>query len=245
MQIWPAIDILDGQCVRLIQGDYGQKTVYGKFPSDMASRWVADGAKCLHLVDLNGARNGSNINRQAVQEIVSAVEIDCQLGGGIREEETIRDYLNIGVKRLVIGTRAHKDPVWFRSMCEKFPQRLLVGIDARDGMVATDGWTTTTNQSAKELAQQFARNPIAGLVFTDISRDGMMSGPNLDALKDIIQSVDVPVIASGGVTTIDDVKNLTHLGIVGCIIGKSLYEGKLTLAEAIRASHAELNGSSA
>ena len=236
MQIWPAIDILEGKCVRLAQGDYDRKTVYGMNPADMAARWVADGAKCLHLVDLDGARDGSSINRQAVAEIVVAFDVQCQLGGGVRDEETINDYLEMGVKRLVIGTKALKDPDWFIRMCEKYPRRLVVGIDARNGRVATDGWLEVSKRSATDLAKELAEQPIAGLVYTDISRDGMLAGPNFAALKEVIDKVDVPVIASGGITTASDVTELASLNAAGCIIGKSLYEGKLSLADAMFAA---------
>lgn len=236
MQIWPAIDILEGKCVRLAQGDYDRKTVYGMNPADMAARWVADGAKCLHLVDLDGARDGSSINRQAVAEIVVAFDVQCQLGGGIRDEETINDYLELGVQRLVIGTKALKDPKWFIQMCEKYPNRLVVGIDARNGRVATDGWMEVSKRKATDLAKEIAQQPIAGLVYTDISRDGMLSGPNFAALAEVINSVAVPVIASGGVTTANDVSELAALNADGCIIGKSLYEGKLSLTDAMNAA---------
>ena len=235
MKIWPAIDIRGGQCVRLIQGDYDRETVYGKNPADMASRWVSDGASQLHLVDLDGARDGSTVNRKAVAEIVKAVQIPCQLGGGIRDRQTIADYIGLGVERLVIGTKAQKDPDWLAAMCKEFPNRLVVGLDARSGLVATDGWLETTDTPATELAKRYSELPIAGIVYTDITRDGMLKGPNFEALRDIIQAVKVPVIASGGVTTASDVEEIAKLGADGCIIGRSLYEGKLTLADSLAA----------
>ncbi|MEC8389891.1 MAG: 1-(5-phosphoribosyl)-5-[(5-phosphoribosylamino)methylideneamino]imidazole-4-carboxamide isomerase [Planctomycetota bacterium] len=235
MKIWPAVDIRGGQCVRLIQGDYDQETVYGANPADMAIRWASDGAGQIHLVDLDGARDGSTANRQAVAEIVNSVEVPCQLGGGIRDRVTVAEYLGLGVERLVIGTKAQKDPDWLSAICKEFPERIVIGLDARSGMVATDGWLQTSDTPASELAKRYSKLPIAGIVYTDITRDGMLKGPNLEALKDIIDAVDVPVIASGGVTTSEDVTEIAKLGAAGCIIGRSLYEGKMTLADAMDA----------
>ena len=235
MKIWPAVDIRGGQCVRLIQGDYDQETVYGANPADMAIRWASDGAGQIHLVDLDGARDGSTANRQAVAEIVNSVEVPCQLGGGIRDRVTVAEYLGLGVERLVIGTKAQKDPDWLSAICKEFPERIVIGLDARSGMVATDGWLQTSETPASELAKRYSKLPIAGIVYTDITRDGMLKGPNLEALKDIIDAVDVPVIASGGVTTSEDVTEIAKLGAAGCIIGRSLYEGKMTLADAMDA----------
>ena len=235
MKIWPAVDIRGGQCVRLIQGDYDQETVYGANPADMAIRWASDGAGQIHLVDLDGARDGSTANRQAVAEIVNSVQVPCQLGGGIRDRVTVAEYLGLGVERLVIGTKAQKDPDWLSAICKEFPERIVIGLDARSGMVATDGWLQTSDTPASELAKRYSKLPIAGIVYTDITRDGMLKGPNLEALKDIIDAVDVPVIASGGVTTSGDVTEIAKLGAAGCIIGRSLYEGKMTLADAMDA----------
>ena len=215
MKIWPAVDIRGGQCVRLIQGDYDQETVYGANPADMAIRWASDGAGQIHLVDLDGARDGSTANRQAVAEIVNSVEVPCQLGGGIRDRVTVAEYLGLGVERLVIGTKAQKDPDWLSAICKEFPERIVIGLDARSGMVATDGWLQTSDTPASELAKRYSKLPIAGIVYTDITRDGMLKGPNLEALKDIIDAVDVPVIASGGVTTSEDVTEIAKLGAAG------------------------------
>ena len=236
MQIWPAIDLRGGKCVRLRQGDYRQETVFGEDPAAMASRWVDAGARQLHLVDLDGARAGSLTNRTAIAAILGAVQIPCQLGGGIRDEATIVDLLARGLQRLVIGTQALKRPVWFREMCRRFPQRLVVGIDARDGRVATDGWLETSEVEATTLAQGWAEEPVAGIVYTDIAKDGMMEGPNVKAMAEMVSAVAVPVIASGGVTTADDVRRLAATGVAGCIIGRSLYEGSLTLSDALAAA---------
>jgi len=202
----------------------------------MARRWVADGAECLHLVDLDGARDGQSVNRDAVEAILGAVDVPCELGGGIRDEETIDRMLGFGLSRLVIGTKALKDPGWFREMCRKFPQRLAVGIDAKDGFVATDGWLEVSEMPATELAVSLADEPIAAIIYTDIAKDGMMAGPNAAAMAEMSDAVDVPVVASGGVTTAGDVERLARTGVAGCIIGRSLYEGTLTLAEALAAA---------
>ncbi len=236
MQIWPAIDLRGGKCVRLRQGDYGQETVYGDQPAAMAARWVAEGAEYLHLVDLDGAREGRPCNRPAVAAIVQAVEIPCELGGGIRDEQTVADLLDLGLERMVIGTQAVKRPDWFRQLSNQFPGRLVAGIDARDGRVATDGWLETSSMSATDLAVQLAELPIAAIVYTDISKDGMMAGPNLAAMAEMASAVSAPIIASGGVTTADDVSRLAQAGVAGCIIGRALYEGSLTLADALAAA---------
>jgi phosphoribosylformimino-5-aminoimidazole carboxamide ribotide isomerase len=236
MQIWPAIDLRDGKCVRLRQGDYNQETVYGNDPADMARRWVDQGTEFLHLVDLEGARGGRLANRAAVSAILSAVEIPCELGGGIRDESTIRELLELGLERLVIGTQLIKRPEWFREMCDKFPGKLVAGIDARAGHVATDGWLETSDLPATELAARIADQPIAAIVYTDISKDGMLAGPNLTAMQEMAAAVSAPVIASGGVTVADDVAKLARTGVTGCIIGRALYEGSLTLADALAAA---------
>lgn len=236
MQIWPAIDLRSGKCVRLRQGDYGQETVFGEDPAAMAIRWMNEGAGQLHLVDLDGARAGSPANRAAIGAILEAVQIPCELGGGIRDEATIVDLLEMGLQRLVIGTQTLKRPAWFRAMCQRFPGRLVVGIDARNGRVATDGWLETSDVEAATLAQELAEEPIAGIVYTDIAKDGMMEGPNVNAMAEMAAAVAVPVIASGGVTTADDVRRLATTGVAGCIIGRALYEGSLTLSDALAAA---------
>jgi len=245
MQIWPAIDLRGGKCVRLRQGDYQQETVFGENPAEMARHWTQQGAERLHLVDLDGARDGKSANREALQAILAAVDVPCQAGGGIRTEETINDLFALGVARLVIGTRALTDPDWFIAMCRRHPRRLVVGIDARDGRVATDGWLETSQTSAVELAARFAGEPLAGIVYTDIAKDGMMAGPNLAAMAEMLAGADAPLIASGGVTTAEDVASLARLGVEGCIIGRTLYEGKLSLADALAAAEAQVAEQSA
>jgi phosphoribosylformimino-5-aminoimidazole carboxamide ribotide isomerase len=236
MQIWPAIDLRGGKCVRLEQGDYERETVFGADPVAMAAHWVECGARQLHLVDLDGARQGAGENRSVVAEIVRKVRVPCELGGGIRDEDTIRFWLELGLERVVIGTKALKDPDWFSRVCGRYPQRLALGLDARDGLVATDGWLETSSIRATDWARRFADAPLAALIYTDIARDGMMSGPNFEGIAAMNEVAGVPVIASGGVTTADDVRRLAQLGVAGCIIGRTLYEGKLTIADAIRAA---------
>ncbi len=234
MEIWPAIDIRGGQCVRLAQGDYNRETVYGSVPADMAEHWAALGARHLHLVDLDGAKDGKNTNAAAVAEIVRRVSIPCELGGGIRSEETIRAYLDMGVSRLVIGTLALKERAWFREMAQKYPGRLVLGIDAKEGMVAVNGWLETSRTPAADLAREFAGLPLAALVYTDIATDGMMKGPNFKEMDLMNRVSAVPLVASGGVTQISDVARLAELNVPACIIGRALYEKTIDLTEALR-----------
>jgi len=236
MQIWPAIDLRGGKCVRLQQGDYGRETIFGDDPAEMAKQWVADGAQYLHLVDLDGARDGGQINRPAVEAILAAIDIPCELGGGVRDQATIEMWLEAGLTRLAVGTKALREPDWFCDMCRRFPHKLALGIDARDGRVATDGWLETSDVLATDLAARYADEPIAAIIYTDIAKDGMMAGPNLAAMAEMQQASKLPVIASGGVTTADDVSALSRIGVEGCIIGRTLYEGRLTIADAIAAA---------
>lgn len=233
MQIWPAIDLRGGQCVRLRQGDYSQETVFHDDPATIARQFADAGAKHLHVVDLDGAREGLSVNLPAVQEILDAVDMEIELGGGVRDEQSITELLGFGVARLVIGTSAIKQPDWFRGIANQFPGKLVLGLDARDGRVATDGWLETSDVDAIELAQQFSDLPLAAIVYTDIATDGMMAGPNADAMAQMQRSVPLPVIASGGVTTLDDVSRLADAGMAGCIIGRALYEGTINLADAL------------
>jgi phosphoribosylformimino-5-aminoimidazole carboxamide ribotide isomerase len=236
MQLWPAIDLRGGKCVRLRQGDYQRETVYGDDPADMARRFIDQGATCLHLVDLDAARDGTSANLAAVQAILAAVNVPCELGGGVRDEGTIERLLAIGLSRLVVGTRALKEPEWFRGMARRFAGKLALGIDAKNGLVATDGWLETSKTSAIELARQFSAEPLAAIIYTDISRDGMLAGPNFEAMAEMNSAVDVEVVASGGVTTADDVRKLAKIGMRGAIVGRALYEGTLTLEAALAAA---------
>ncbi len=236
MQVWPAIDLRGGKCVRLRQGDYQQETVFSENPAVVARQFADQGARHLHIVDLEGAREGLPVNLPSVQEILEAVDIECELGGGIRDEQSIRELLDFGLDRLVIGTSALTDPDWFRQACRQFPGKLVLGIDARDGLAATDGWLQTSKVTALDLARQFASEPLAAIIYTDIAMDGMMAGPNVTAMAEMQAAVELPIIASGGVTTAADVARLAAAGLAGCIIGRALYEGTLTLAEALDAA---------
>ena len=236
MEIWPAIDLRGGKCVRLKQGDYGRETVFGQDPAAMARHWVKQGAQRFHLVDLDGAREGRPANLESVRAIVEAVDVPCELGGGIRSEETIAELLRLGLTRLVIGTLAIRQPDWFGRMCRGFPGKLVLGIDARDGRVATEGWQHTSRLGAIDLARRFAPQPLAAVIYTDIATDGMMAGPNVAAMAEMQAAVDLPVVASGGVTTKEDVARLAAVPVAGCIIGRALYEGTLTLPDALAAA---------
>jgi phosphoribosylformimino-5-aminoimidazole carboxamide ribotide isomerase len=235
MQIWPAIDLRGGKCVRLKQGDYARETVYGDDPAAVAKQWVGEGAEFLHIVDLDGARDGTRANLAAVKAIVDAVDIPCELGGGVRDEATIDAYLDLGLSRLVLGTRALREPDWFRDVCSTRPDKLVLGVDARDGKVATDGWLETSGEDAVDLARRFDDLPLAAIVYTDIAKDGMLQGANLEAMRAMNEAVKAPVIASGGVTSEEDVRRLAEIAMAGCIIGRALYEGRLTLRGALAA----------
>lgn len=233
MRIWPAIDLRGGKCVRLQQGDYERETVFGDDPAAIAKRWVDEGADCLHLVDLDGARDGELVNAQVITAIVQSVDVTFQLGGGIRDEACITRLLDLGLHRLVIGTQALKQPDWFVAMARKYPDTLVLGVDARNGMVATDGWLETSETSAISLARQFEQEPLAGIVYTDIAKDGMMAGPNLEAMREMQEAVNLAVVASGGVTTPEDAKRLGEIPMDGAIIGRALYEGTIRLKEVL------------
>ncbi len=235
MQIWPAIDLRGGKCVRLQQGDYNRETVFADEPATMAAKWQEAGTRYLHLVDLDGARDGSQVNQEPIRRIVQETGLTCQVGGGVRDEETIRRLLDLGLERVIVGTRALRDPSWFAAMSEKYPRRLVLGIDARDGMVATDGWLETSTTPATELAQHIATlsQNVAAIVYTDIARDGMLSGPNFSQLAEMQTATSIPVVASGGVTTLDDIDQLSKMNTHAAILGRALYEGQLDLAEVL------------
>jgi len=233
MQVIPAIDLRGGLCVRLRQGDYDRETVFGDDPAAMAARWESEGATRIHLVDLDGAKAGAPVNVDSVRAIIRAVTVPCQLGGGVRDERTIAAWLDAGLERVIVGTQALRDPEWFRNMAETFPGRLVLGLDARDGRVATDGWLETSNVTAPLLAEQFDDLPLAAIIYTDIARDGMLKGPNLEATDALCRHVKTPVIASGGVGGLADIESLATLPVAGCIVGRALYEGKFSLADAV------------
>jgi phosphoribosylformimino-5-aminoimidazole carboxamide ribotide isomerase len=233
MQIWPAIDLRNGKCVRLRQGDYEQETVFSTDPVETARRWAKAGARYLHLVDLDGARRGNLGNRESIRRVIESVDLTCEVGGGIRDESTIRELLGLGVERLVIGTQAIKQPGWFSAMCRQYPGRLVLGIDARGGRVATEGWTETSTVGAVDLARQHAAEPLAGIIYTDIQTDGMLTGPNLQEIRTMAESIDLPLIASGGVRSLEDIAALARLPVAGVIVGRALYEGELDLQAAL------------
>ena len=236
MLIIPAVDIKDGKCVRLLQGRMDNETVYSDDPDTMALKWARLGARLIHVIDLDGAFAKSPQNTESIRKILEAVDVPIQLGGGIRNEDTVHMYLEMGVKRVIIGTGAIKKPEFVKKVCKTYPGQIVVGIDARNGKVAIDGWTETTRIEALELAQEFEDCGVAAINFTDIHRDGMQTGPNLDATRRLAEAVSIPVVASGGVSSIKDVKNLLPLeraGVTGVIIGKALYSGKLDLKEAL------------
>jgi phosphoribosylformimino-5-aminoimidazole carboxamide ribotide isomerase len=236
MQVIPAIDLRGGCCVRLRQGDYDQETVFGDDPAAMAAHWEAEGAERIHLVDLDGAREGRPVNVASVRAILDRVHVPCQLGGGIRDEATIAAWLDAGLERVIVGTQALKDPAWFRSMAGAYPGRLLLGLDARDGRVATAGWLDVSSVEASTLAEQFDDLPLAGVVYTDIACDGMLDGPNLGATGALATRLKTPLIASGGVGSLEDLERLSALPIVACIVGRALYDGRFRFSDARKRS---------
>lgn len=231
----PAIDLLGGRCVRLSQGDYAQETVYGDDPVAMALRWQDAGGKRLHVVDLDGAREGSPCNHEVIAAIAMTLTIPVQVGGGIRDAETIEKLLLLGVNRCILGTRAAQDRAWAEEMFRTFGERLILGIDAKDGKVAVKGWQETTELTAVELAMALKPAGARRIIYTDISRDGMLTGPNVEATARLAAETGMAVIASGGMSTLDDLRRLAqHPGIEGAIIGRALYTGAIDLAEAVR-----------
>jgi len=238
MDVIPAIDILDGRCVRLYQGDYQQSEVFGEDPVEVAQRWYSQGAKYLHVVDLDGARDGKPKNLKVIEAIARSIPIRVQMGGGLRDRESIVLVLNSGVSRVILGTAAVENSQLIADICAEFPEQIMIGIDARDGKVATRGWLTTSEVMAIDLAKRMTSIGIAGIIYTDIHRDGTMQGPNIEALRQLAENVDVPVIASGGISSITDLLNLLSLesiGVKGAIVGRAIYTGDIQLREAIRA----------
>ncbi len=238
MDVIPAIDLLDGQCVRLYQGDYAQSEVFSNAPAAIARQWVAQGAARLHVVDLDGAKQGQPLNSAAIAAIVEAAGVPVQVGGGLRDRQSIQTLLDLGVERAIVGTIAVEQPQLVAELCQAFPGQIAIGIDARNGQVATRGWLETSTVKATDLAQQFAESGAAAIIYTDIQRDGTLAGPNLPALRELANSIDLPVIASGGVSSLTDLLSLLALeptGVSGAIVGKALYTGALNLEEAVRA----------
>ncbi len=237
MLIIPAIDLKDGQCVRLKQGEMDSATVFSSNPADMAEKWLASGARRLHLVDLNGAFAGKPVNEAAIKAIVNEVgdEIPVQLGGGIRDLDTIERYLDDGITYIIVGSAAVKNPGFLHDACTAFPGHIIVGLDAKDGKVAVEGWSKVTHHDVIDLAQKFQDYGVEAVVYTDIGRDGMLSGVNIEATVKLAQALSIPVIASGGITNLDDVKRLCAVegeGIMGAITGRAIYEGTLDFTAA-------------
>ncbi|MDX2231282.1 MAG: 1-(5-phosphoribosyl)-5-[(5-phosphoribosylamino)methylideneamino]imidazole-4-carboxamide isomerase [Leptolyngbyaceae cyanobacterium bins.349] len=238
MEVIPAIDILGGQCVRLYQGDYAQVQTFDADPASVARRWQEEGATRLHLVDLDGAKAGEPVNAAAIAAITQELEIPVQVGGGLRDRQSVAELLKLGVQRVILGTVAVEQPDLVRQLCQEFPGQIVVGIDARNGKVATRGWLETSTVLATDLATQMAQAGAAAMIYTDIHRDGTLQGPNLEALREVAQAAGIPVIASGGVSSVTDLFNLLALepsGVTGAIVGRALYTGEVTLTEAIRA----------
>ena len=236
MDIIPAIDLREGRCVRLIQGRYDRQITYSNDPVEQARQFHADGARWLHIVDLDGAKVGRPVNTETISAIAQMGLLKIEVGGGLRDEASIRQLLDMGVARVIIGTNAVSDFEWFEEMAHMFKNRIVLGIDARGGTLSTHGWTEETAQSMLEFARRADKLPLAAIIYTDITKDGMLSGPNIERTRLLVQTVRTPVVASGGVTEVADVVRLKATGVVGAIIGRSLYEGTITLPNAITAA---------
>jgi phosphoribosylformimino-5-aminoimidazole carboxamide ribotide isomerase len=242
MFIYPAIDLLDGRCVRLRQGDYSRETVFSDDPAAVARRWVELGADRLHVVDLDGAKAGRPVNTKVVRQIVEASGVPVQLGGGLRTDADLAAAFDCGVRWAVLGSRALQSPDWVRDTALRHPQRIVLGVDAKDGFVATEGWLEVSRTKAVDLARRVSDAPLAAVVYTDIAKDGMMSGPNFAALAEMQEAVPLPVIASGGVCSLEHVRRLAEAGTPGCIIGRALYEGSIDLSEVLTLTRALATG---
>jgi len=236
MELWPAIDLRGGKCVRLLQGDYERETIFGEDPVAMARGFVTAGARRLHIVDLDGAKDGVPSQAELVGRMVAAAGVPCQLGGGIRSLETVGRYLAAGVDRVVVGSVALESPELLTEMAAAFPGRIVLGLDARDGRVAVRGWLETSPLEALDVARRHAGLPLAAIVFTDIATDGMLSGPNLPALAAMVRAVPLPIVASGGIASAADIRHVAATGAAGCIVGRALYEGAVTLPAAVEAA---------
>lgn len=234
MFIYPAIDLLGGRCVRLRQGDYSQETVFSDDPVSVAREWVRQGADRLHVVDLDGAKRREPVNGDVIRRIVEAAGVPVQLGGGIRSAEHLQTVFGWGVRWAVLGSKALQDPGWVAQMAHEHPGRIVLGLDARDGFVATEGWLETSTVKATDLAKLVGDAPLAAVVYTDIAKDGMMAGPNFEALAEMRRATKLPVIASGGVTTLEQAKRLAATGTYAAVVGRALYEGTVTLGELLQ-----------
>lgn len=238
MEVIPAIDLLEGRCVRLYQGDYSQAETFNQDPVAVARQWVTQGITRIHVVDLDGAKAGHPVNLSTITAIAAAIDIPIQVGGGLRDRQSITELLDRGVQRVILGTIAVEQPDLVTQLCQAFPGQIVVGIDARNGQVATRGWLETSSVRATDLAQQMAAAGVAAIIYTDIHRDGTLQGPNLEALRELANATSVPVIASGGVSSITDLLSLLTLepqGVEGVIVGRALYTGDVNLKDALRA----------
>lgn len=233
MILYPAIDIRGGRCVRLIEGDFDRETTYDSDPSSAARRWVKAGANWLHVVDLDGAVEGRPVNREAIAQIRASVDVPIQLGGGLRHLTDLEDALGGGIDRAILGTVALRDPELVISAVARWGNRIAVALDARDGRLATDGWLGQTDSSAIEVAQRLAQRGVRHFIYTDIRRDGTLSGPNIEALGELVKKIDADVIASGGIASLEDIKAATATGVTGAIIGRALYDGRVNLGDAL------------
>jgi phosphoribosylformimino-5-aminoimidazole carboxamide ribotide isomerase len=236
MDVIPAIDLRDGKCVRLIQGRYDRQITYKDDPVEQAREFHGDGAAWLHVVDLDGAKAGQPVNTKTISAIAALGLLKVEVGGGIRDEASIRQLLDMGVTRVIIGTKAVSDFDWFSRMARQFKGQIVLGLDARESMVATHGWIEGSTQDVLEFAAQADKLPLAAIIYTDISKDGMLSGPNIERTRAVVEAVKTPVIASGGVKEANDIKKLKPIGVAGVIVGRSLYEGTLTLPAALAAA---------
>lgn len=236
MRIYPAIDIIDGACVRLVQGDYSQKTKFADDPCEIAMRWQNEGGEFIHIVDLDGARNGEMPNFDLIVRIADKLNIPIEVGGGVRNMECVEKYLDNGINRVIIGTSALSNPDFVKEAVAKYGERIVVGIDAKDGMVAVNGWEEVSTTSAIDLAKQMEKIGVKTIIYTDIATDGMLKGPNLKAMEEMTEAVSIDVVASGGVSSVDDIEKLKGTGVEGAIVGKALYTDTLYLNDAINAA---------
>lgn len=234
MRIYPAIDIKDGQCVRLLKGRFDKVTVYGNDPAEMAKKWESLGGEFIHVVDLDGALKGHGVNAEAIKRICKSVSVPVQTGGGIRTMEDIEDKLACGISRVIIGTKAVSNPEFVREAVKKYGDKIVIGIDAKDGMVAIEGWEKTSEFGAVEFAKKIADMGVKTIVYTDIATDGTLAGPNVAAMKEMVENVNINVIASGGIGNIEHIKSLVPVGVEGVITGRALYTGDLDLTAAIK-----------
>ncbi len=236
MRIYPAIDIIDGACVRLVQGDYSQKTKFAEDPLEIALRWQEKGGEFIHIVDLDGARSGTMPNFELIKKIAETLDVPIEVGGGVRDMNAVDKYFDGGIQRVILGTSALNNPDFVEEAVKKYGERIAVGIDAKDGFVAVNGWEEVSKTSAIDMAKKMEQIGVKNIIYTDIATDGMLMGPNLDAMVEMVNAVSINVIASGGVSSIEDIKNLMTTGVEGAIVGKALYTDKFDLEDAIKVS---------